>query len=106
MARTRRSLVPSFLALGLVALGLPALVPTARAEDDAATLRLESLVPGTTLAFAGIEDIGAWGARAEQAPQHDLGQRRDDEAERRHGVLRAGQWPGGSRRHRALFAFR
>jgi|GEM_PF-2236846 len=70
MARTRGSLVPSFfpsfLALSLVALGLPALVPTARAEDDSATLRLESLVPGQTLAFAGIEDIGAWGARWKQ----------------------------------------
>ena len=66
MARSRRSLVPSLAALGFLALGVPAVVPTARAADDAATLRLETVVPGRTLAFASMEDIGAWGARWKQ----------------------------------------
>lgn len=66
MARSRRRFVPSLVALGLVALGVPAIVPTARAGDDAATLRLESVVPGRTLAFAAMEDIGAWGSRWKQ----------------------------------------
>lgn len=66
MARTRRSFVPSLVALGLVALGVPAVVPTARAADDAANLRLETIVPGRTLAFAAMEDIGAWGTRWKQ----------------------------------------
>jgi hypothetical protein len=65
MARSRRSLVPSLVALGLVAVGLPAVVPTARA-DDGTSLRLETVVPGRTLAFAAMEDIGSWGGRWKQ----------------------------------------
>lgn len=66
MARTRRSLLVSLFSLGVVAFGVPAVVPTARADDDAAALRLEALVPGRTLAFAGCEDIGTWGTRWKQ----------------------------------------
>lgn len=51
------------LALALVAAAVAAPASPARAADDGGGLRLETQVPGSALAFAAFEDIGAWGAR-------------------------------------------
>lgn len=55
-----RRFLPKTLAAALFV--LPALVSGAHAEP-ATPLRLETLVPGTTLAFASLEDVGRWKER-------------------------------------------
>ena len=47
------------------ALAIVAFVPGARAEPVGG-LRLETLVPDRTLAFASLEDVGSWGERAKE----------------------------------------
>lgn len=50
------------LVLALVAAAIASPASPARAADDGG-LRLETQVPASALAFAGLEDIGAWGAK-------------------------------------------
>src|SRR5262245_30420976 len=56
--------------LTLAALGAVALLgahavggPRAATAGDTSSLRLETIVPGRSLAFVSLEDIGTWGAR-------------------------------------------